>query len=205
MCMIENNPTNPSSPNSTKIKKPKGGVTRQPPTPDLSNAPFFASGWPCASPGIVGMGADFRGLLMDEKGGPRARRGEGVSRRPPHAVGRGLDRFWKFWEGGLVADPPIPVSKNTRLSSPGPALPAHCTSFPETPTRKWYRKKIPEIPGNVPDVPGTGRALRADVPGFPETPTRKWYRKKIPEIGPEVPGLINKSAGYCYQTATVST
>jgi len=52
-----------------------------------------------------------------------------------------------------------------------------------------YRKKIPEIPDKVPDVPGTGRALRADVPCFPEYLTRKLYRKKIPENGPEVPGV----------------
>jgi len=104
-----------------------------------------------------------------------------------------------------VGDAPISVNKNTRLSSPVPALPAHCTSFPETPTRKWYRKKIPKIPGNVPNVPGTGRALRAYVPCYPESLTRKMYRKKISENVPEVPGLINKSAGYCYQTATVST
>jgi hypothetical protein len=68
-------------------------------------------------------------------------------------------------------------------ASPGPlvpALPAHCTSFPEIPTRKLYRKKIPEIPGKVPDVPGTGRALRADVPCFPVKSYEKIVQKKDP-------------------------
>ncbi len=35
-----------------------------------------------------------------------------------------------------------------------PALPAHCTCFSETLTRKMYRKKILENAGNVPEVPG---------------------------------------------------
>ena len=50
------------------------------------------------------MGADFRGLLMDEMGGPREMKEGGGQPVTPHAVGGGLDRFWKFWEGGLVGD-----------------------------------------------------------------------------------------------------
>jgi hypothetical protein len=71
-----------------------------------------------------------------------------VCRRPPMR-----------WPAGAVA-----LVLTGSAGSPGPALPAHCTHFTETPTRKLYRKKILEIPGKVPDVPGTGRALRADVP-----------------------------------------
>jgi hypothetical protein len=58
------------------------------------------------------------------------------------------------------------------------------TGFPESLTRKLYRKKIPEITIVLSNCPEEKSIWTKWTKGtvFPESLTRKVYRKKIPEI-----------------------
>ena len=87
------------------------------------------------------------------------RRGEGVGRRPPHAVGGGLDRFWKIWEGG-VGGGPLPTRKqNYRTLVPRPGTSGTLYLFSGNSHEKMVQEKDPgntwQYAGCAGNLPGT--------------------------------------------------